>query len=156
MTKLGSYEIIRQISEGGFGRTYEARHILLEERACLKQNLNLTTADEALLRQEAKLIWNIHHHSLPSLRDYFKASDGSFVLAMSYIQGKTLEQAVQKHKAIHAEDVCWIAQRLLNALHYLHSLGVIHGDVKPANVIVQPDLHNAVANHHCQSQTCMD
>ena len=53
---LGSYELVRQISEGGFGRTYEARHILLDEKACLKQNLNLTPADTELLKKEAKLL----------------------------------------------------------------------------------------------------
>ncbi|MDP2667694.1 MAG: protein kinase, partial [Nitrosopumilaceae archaeon] len=42
------------------------------------------------------------------------------------------------------EEVCWITQRLLNALHYLHNKGVVHGDVKPPNVIIQPSEHNAI------------
>ncbi len=142
--KIGNYEVIRQIGEGGFARTYEARHILLGEKACLKQNINLTDEDEKLLRKEAKLIWNIHHHSLPALRDYFLTSDGSAVLAMSFIEGKELDKSVKKHKAIHPEDVAWISQRLLNALYYLHSNGIVHCDVKPANIIVQPADHNAV------------
>jgi serine/threonine protein kinase len=144
MTVIGNYRIVRLIGEGGFGRTYEAMHTYLEERSCLKQNINMTPEDEALLRQEAKLLWNVHHHSLPAMRDYFKAPDGSFIMAMSFVEGKTLEQAVKKHTAIHPEDVSWITQRLLNALHYLHSKGVVHGDVKPPNVIVQPAEHNAV------------
>src|SRR3972149_6180492 len=144
MNMIGNYTIIKQIGEGGFGRTYEARHVILGEKACLKQNINITPADEALLRNEAKLLWNVHHHSLPTLRDYFLAEDSSAVLAMSFIEGKTLEHSVKKHKAIDSEDVAWVTQRLLNALHYLHSMGVIHGDVKPTNVIVQPNMHNAV------------
>jgi len=141
---IGNYEVVRQIAEGGFGRTYEAKHILLEEKACLKQNLNLTTTDAELLRREAKLLWDVHHHSLPAMRDFFKGSDGSYIMAMSFIEGKGLEKIIEKHKALHPEEVCWITQRLLNALHYLHSMGIIHGDVKPPNVIVQPNLHNAV------------
>lgn len=144
MTVLGSYRIIRQIGEGGFGRTYEARHILLDEKACLKQNLHLTDADAALLRQEAKLLWQVHHHSLPALRDFFAAPDDSYVLAMTFIEGKGLDKVVAKHTAIHPEDVAWVGQRLFNALYYLHSHGIIHGDVKPSNVIVQPAEHNAV------------
>ncbi|MBI4440622.1 serine/threonine protein kinase [Candidatus Woesearchaeota archaeon] len=144
MTFIGSYEIIRQIGEGGFGRTYEAKHVLLEERACLKQNINLSGADAELLRQEAKLLWNVHHHSLPAMRDFFKAADGSYIMAMSFIDGKPLDKAIEKHNALNPETVCWISQRLLNALYYLHSSGIVHGDVKPPNVIVQPKVHNAV------------
>ncbi len=144
MVTIGNYEVIRQIGEGGFGRTYEARHILLQEKACLKQNINLTAEDEKLLRGEAKLLWHIHHHSLPAMRDYFQSPDKSYIMAMSFVEGKTLEQSVKKHKAIHAEDVCWVTQRTLNALHYLHSMGVVHGDVKPPNLIIQPKIHNAV------------
>ncbi len=144
MVTLGNYDIVRLIGEGGFGRTYEGRHRYLGEKACLKQNINITPDDEKLLRGEAKLLWDVHHHSLPAMRDYFPLPDGSAVLVMSFIEGKTLEAAVKKHKAIHAEDVAWITQRLLNALHYLHSKGIVHGDVKPANVIVQPPVHNAV------------
>ncbi|MEK6964423.1 MAG: serine/threonine-protein kinase [Nanoarchaeota archaeon] len=144
MTVIGSYEVIRQIGEGGFGRTYEARHLLLDERACLKQNIDLTKDDAELLRQEAKLLWQVHHYSLPALRDFFRAPDKSYVLAMSFIDGKPLDKSIAKHKALHPEDVSWIGQRLLNALYYLHNKGIIHGDVKPPNVIVQPPEHNAV------------
>ncbi|MBI1969874.1 serine/threonine protein kinase [Candidatus Woesearchaeota archaeon] len=144
MTRLGHYEVVRQIGEGGFARTYEARHIYLDEKACLKQNINLSPSDTELLRREAKLLWRVHHHSLPSTRDFFQAEDGSTILAMSFIEGRTLNKIIEKHKALHPEEVAWIMQRLLNALHYLHSLGIIHGDVKPPNVIVQPEVHNAV------------
>lgn len=144
MTTIGNYEVIRQIAEGGFGRTYEAKHILLDEKACLKQNINISPEDAVLLRNEAKLLWNVHHHSLPAMRDFFKMKDGSYVIAMSFVEGKSLDKIIEKHKAIHPEEVAWISQRLLNALYYLHSKGVIHGDVKPPNVIVQPKDHAAV------------
>jgi len=144
MTTLGNYRVIRQIGEGGFARTYEALHTLLEERACLKQNINLSEEDEALLRKEAKLLWNVHHHSLPAMRDYFLMPDKSAVIAMSFIDGKGLEKSIAKHKALHPEDVSWVTQRLLNALYYLHCHGIVHGDVKPPNIIVQPTIHNAV------------
>jgi serine/threonine protein kinase len=144
MTTIGNYDIVRLIGEGGFGRTYEARHRFLDEKACLKQNINVTDTDAELLRREAKLLWNVHHTSLPAMRDYFSLNDGSYALVMSFIEGKTLEHSVKKHTAIHPEDVCWMTQRILNALHYLHSMGIVHGDVKPNNIIVQPQVHNAV------------
>ena len=144
MTTIGSYKLIRQIGEGGFGRTYEARHVLLDEKACLKQNINITDEDAELLRREAKLLWNVHHFALPAMRDYFALNDGSYAMVMSFIEGKSLDQSVKKHSAIHPEDVSWITQRVLNGLYYLHHKGIIHGDVKPPNIIVQPAEHNAV------------
>lgn len=143
MVIIGNYEAIKKIGEGGFGRTYEARHIVLGTKACLKQNINISAEDEELLRSEARLLWHIHHHSLPTMKDYFQAEDGSYILAMSFIEGKPLDHTVKKHKAIHPEDVSWVTQRLLNALNYLHYHGVVHGDVKPPNIIVQPWEHNA-------------
>lgn len=142
--RIGSYDVIKQIGEGGFAKTYEARHIILGTRACIKQNISLNSEDAKMLEDEVKKMWDLSHHSLPAMRDFYKLPDGSYAMVMSYIEGKTLDQAVKKHKAIHPEDCCWIAQRLLNGLHYLHSNGVIHGDVKPPNVIVQPKVHNAV------------
>ncbi len=53
MTTIGNYEIIRQIGEGGVGRTYEARHLVLGEKACVKQNINITDEDAELLRRGA-------------------------------------------------------------------------------------------------------
>ena len=143
MTRLGSYNLVRMIGEGGFGRTYEGRHYLNPKlRACLKQGINISSADEKILITEANVLAEIHHHSLPAFRDLYKADDGSLVLAMSYIDAKDLEHSVKKHKAIHPEDVCWIAQRSLNALYYLHSHGIIHGDVKPPNIMIKAKERN--------------
>lgn len=145
MVTLGSYEIIRQIGEGGFGRTYEAHHILNPNiKACLKQNINITDDDAKLLAQEAELLAKVHHSSLPTFRDIYKCSDNSLVLAMSFIEGRSLDKIIEKHKALDPEEVCWIAQRSLNALFYLHNEGIIHGDVKPPNLIIQPKKHNAI------------
>ncbi len=141
---IGNYEVIKQIGEGGFGRTYEAKHIYLDEKACLKQNINLTKTDSEILRNEAKLMWKISHYSLPAMRDFFPGPDGSSILVMDFIEGKTLDKIIEKHIAIHPEEVCWIAQRLLNGLCYLHNNGIVHGDIKPTNVIVQGKKHNAI------------
>ena len=57
---------------------------------------------------------------------------------MDYIDGRTLEDIVDEKGPIHPEDVCWITERLLGALYYIHFNGVIHSDVKPQNVFVEP------------------
>jgi len=146
MATIGNYDVIKQIGEGGFARTYLAKHTLLGEKACLKQNIDLSDEDKELLRREAKLLWRIHHHSLPTLRDYIELDDGSCVLIMTYIKGKDLYKIVTEDyvDGIDPEHICWMTQRLLNALHYLHFYGIIHGDVKPQNILIVPKEHNAV------------
>lgn len=146
MSIIGNYKIIKQIGEGGFARTYLARHIILDEPACLKQNIGLSDDDVALLLKEAKLLWQIHHYSLPTLRDFIRCDDGSYALVMSFIKGKDLFKIVEEDypKGIDPEHACWMTQRLLNALHYLHFHGIIHGDVKPQNIMIQAEEHNAV------------
>ncbi|MFA6089436.1 MAG: serine/threonine-protein kinase [Candidatus Woesearchaeota archaeon] len=144
MVKIGNYEILKQIGEGGFAKTYLAKHVFLDEEACIKQNINVTKSDGDLLRREAKMMWNLNHHSLPSVKDFISLKDGSFAIAMSYAKGNDLEQIVKNKGPIHPEDVCWITQRLLQALHYIHAKGTIHSDIKPQNIIVQPKEHNVV------------
>src|SRR3989338_1260084 len=145
MTRIGNYEIIRLIGEGGFGKTYEGRHILNNNiKACLKQNRRISEKDSDLLMREASIMAQVHHYSLPAFRDLIRADDGSYVLIMSFIEGKTLDKIIEKHKALHPEEVSWISSRLLGALYYLHKKGIVHGDIKPSNVIVQPSEHNAV------------
>ncbi len=144
MERIGSYEIVRKIGEGGFGRTYEGRHILLPDvKACLKQNIEVSLEDKLILEKEASILAKIHHHSLPAFRDFIARPDGSYVLIMSYIEGKRLDKSVEKHQAINPEDIAWVTQRLLNATYFLHRSGIIHGDIKPSNIIVQPHEDNA-------------
>lgn len=145
-TIIGNYKVIKQIGEGGCARTYLAEHLILKEKACLKQNIDLTEEDAKLLLKEAKILWKIHHHSLPTLRDFIRLDDGSYVLVMTFIEGKDLFKIVAEDypKGIDPEHVCWMTQRQLNALHYLHFYTIVHGDVKPQNILIIPDDHNAV------------
>lgn len=139
MATVGNYKIVKQIGEGGFGRVYQAEHVLLGERACVKQNKTASRADVELLQHEGKVLWELYeYHSIPSVKDFIKVDDETAFLVTSYIDGKTLEEIVEKKGAIHPEDCCWITERLLGALHYAHYNGVVHSDVKPENVFIEP------------------
>lgn len=146
--RIGSYIVTKKIAEGGFGRVFEAYHELLDEKVCIKHNINVSDYDTKLFIQEAKSIWNLRHHALPAVRDMIQLDDGSCALVMSYIEGPTLMQLVEEHQAkgkpFDPENACWILGRVLDALRYLHYNGVVHGDVKPQNIIVQPEIHSCV------------
>lgn len=141
---VGNYRILEEIAEGGFGTTYVAKHLIADELVCVKHCHHVSPEHQAILVREAKSIWDLRHFSLPVMRDLVKLDDGSLALVMSYIPGPTIEQLVKKYGRIDPESVGWIAQRILNGLQYLHYHGVVHGDVKPQNIIVQEQNHSIV------------
>lgn len=140
---IGDYRIVRQIAEGGFGVTYEAENIELGTPVCIKHALHVGPEDEALLMAEAKSIWDLRHWGIPAIRSILRMPDKSLALVMSYVPGPTLAQLItNKYKdGLDAEHVAWIAERCLNTLQYLHLHGVVHGDMKPQNIIIQNDTH---------------
>jgi len=142
--QIGSYRLIEQIAEGGFGRTYKAEHVGLREMVCIKDCFNISPQDTQILINECKATWDLRHYAIPAMRDLIQTDDGRVLLVMSYIPGPTLEQLIKKMGVIDAEHVSWISERIMNACMYLHRNGVVHGDIKPQNVIVQPDKHMAV------------
>jgi serine/threonine protein kinase len=141
---IGSYKVLNKIAEGGFGVTYKGEHITLGTPVCIKHASKVSPQDEAIILEEARTIWDLRHFGIPSIRDIFRLHDGSMALVMSYVPGPTLAQLIDKHKRIDPESVAWITQRLLNILKYLHCYGVVHGDIKPGNIIVQEEQHSVV------------
>lgn len=143
-TIIGNYRVLSSIAEGGFGATYKGEHLLTKDPVCIKHCSMISPAHDAVLIQETKSIWDLRHYAMPVMRDLQRLDDGSLALIMSYIPGPTLEQIVEKAGKVEAESVAWIMERILNALLYLHHHGVIHGDIKPQNVIIQPETHSVV------------
>jgi len=141
---IGNYQILEKIGEGGFGATYKGKHLLLEELVCIKHGHQVSAEDEEILLNEAKAIWDIRHHGLPAMRDIMKLEDDSLALVMSYIPHPTLSQVVKKVEKLEPEHVAWITERCLNVLGYLHYHGVVHGDIKPGNIMVNPKNHSVV------------
>lgn len=137
----GVYRVIREIAEGGFGTTYVGEHILLKEPVCIKHCSNVSPLDEEILVREAKAVWNLRHFGIPTMQNLIRLEDRSLALVMSYIPGPTLTEIVKRTGPLDPEHVAWITERALNVLMYLHHHGVVHGDIKPQNIIVQPDDH---------------
>jgi serine/threonine protein kinase len=142
-----NYKITKKIAEGGFGIIYQAEHTIIGEKACLKQNKNASPEDVEILLAEAKLLWKLEdYHSIPAIKDVIRLAKDNYVFVMNYIDGETLEDIVTRkaadNKRLHPEVVSWVTERLLGALYYCHSYGVIHSDVKPSNVFVEKNKHD--------------
>lgn len=140
----GEYRVLKHIADGGFGTTYLGEEILTGLPVCIKHCSEVSPEYERFILEEAKAVWDLRHFAIPAMRGIRKLDDGSLAIIMSYIPGPTLEQVVKKVGRLEAEHVAWITERVLNALRYLHFHGVVHGDVKPGNIILQPKEHMAV------------
>lgn len=136
--RVGPYEVVRALGCGAFAHTFEARHVMLGTRACLK--VGRYRRHNGLLMNEARLLWDLHHPALPSLHDVLALPDGCLAIAMRYVDGVSLEAStpIDVHSAVR------ILRRLLHALRLIHQRGIVHNDVKPANIIVEPEGRGVV------------
>ncbi len=136
--QIGSYEIVSKLGEGSFGRTFLGKHMLLGHKVVLKQEKTADPQFMKLFEEEARMLQGILHHGFPTLLDYFNTADFGQVMALSYVEGITGD----KLKPVADEHMCWIVDRILQNLAYLHShKKIIHCDLKPENIIVNIDDH---------------
>lgn len=144
---VGGCRIDAPIAEGGFGKTYRGTHLLTGMPVCVKHCSRISPADATILIEETKAMWDLRHYALPAARNLVKLDDGSLALVMSYIEGPTFEKVIQtcaaRRARLEPEHVAWVASRVLNALSYMHRHGVVHGDLKPGNIILKPEEHAA-------------
>jgi len=133
------YRIEDQLGKGGMGAVYLAHDLTLDLRVAVKENLSITPDAEEQFLREARLLAELRHPNLPRVTDYFVLETRQY-LVMDYIAGEDLHTHIQKHPPTVDEVLNW-ADQVCSALAYLHSQSppVIHRDVKPANLKLQPD-----------------
>ena len=147
MKTVGQYRLIKKLGEGAFGVTMLAEHIPTGKKVCLKQEATGHPDAVALFKQEALVLWDLHHESIVPVKDYFEAEIGGDTyqfIAMNYIGGGNLQSFVEKHGFIDDEHICWMLQVCLKAFSYMHYHTVVHGDIKPENMMIQLKEHNIV------------
>jgi class 3 adenylate cyclase len=135
---LGAYEIMEELGRGGLGIVYRSRHVHLGRIVALKVLHPLWTSSAQFVerfREEGRVMALLEHPNILRVYDAGQV-DGTFYLATAYLEGKTLE-ALQ-HLPFPTEVTLSLARSLARALAYAHGRGVVHRDVKPANIMVGP------------------
>ncbi len=140
---VGNYNILKVIGQGGFGTTYLAEHTILKKQVVVKQSNFKGPVAQQIMLAEAGLLWDVNHWGLPTVKDVLLTPEGDLLLVMNSIAGEELFEYVKSNGPVEHETACWITQRILSALYYLHFRGIVHRDVKPANIIVNFDTHIA-------------
>ncbi len=139
------YIIRRPLGQGGFSRTYLAEDtgrfnelVTLKELTPTNQGTYALQKAEELFQREAAMLHKLQHPQIPRFWEFFRQEKRLF-LVQDYIEGKTyhslLEERISQGKTFSEAEIIKLLQQLLPVLSYLHSLGVIHRDISPDNII---------------------
>lgn len=142
--KVGSYKIDRLLGEGAFGRVYAGHHRLLSDiKVCIKQEKTQADPYKGMFKDEAELLARLRHPSCPTFLDYLEEpGDIGQLIVLSFIEGVPLDKLVETKGPIDDEHICWILDRVLSGLSYLHGRhNLVHCDLKPGNAILDIDDH---------------
>ncbi len=161
----GTYKIIRQISSGGFGITYEAEHVMLQKRVAIKEffvkdfcnrddetsHVTVGTQGKVALVsklkkkfvEEAQAIGRLDHPNIVRVSDVFE-ENGTAYYVMDYIDGSSLGDIVKRQGSIPEVTALKYIRQVAEALKYVHAHHRLHLDIKPGNIMVDKNTDKAI------------
>lgn len=140
----GKYKILNKVGQGGMSVVYLAMNEKANKQWAVKEVRKDGIKDFEVVKQglvaEIDILRKLDHPNLPSIIDVIDTED-SFIIVMDYIQGNSLNKALEEYGAQPQENVIEWAKQLCDVLGYLHSLNppIIYRDMKPANIMLKPD-----------------
>ncbi len=137
--RLDRYQVERLLGVGGFGAVYRARHVHTDVVVALKVLKRALGADQQMLERflrEARAAASVGSEHIVGVLDAGLAADGQAFLALEYLDGMDLKELASREGPLSPVRVGLIALQVLAGLDAAHARGVVHRDMKPANVFV--------------------
>ncbi|MGI9185720.1 MAG: serine/threonine-protein kinase [Solirubrobacteraceae bacterium] len=146
-SKLARYRYIRTLGAGGMGIVSLAQDTMLARPVALKR-MSAMGGDHGLLRlrREALVGASVSHPNLVSIYDVVDSEDGDVVIVMEYVEGETLRQALSRRDGLSSEEILRVLEGAAAGLDAIHDQGIVHRDVKPANLLLGSDGSVKVAD----------
>ncbi len=137
--RIGDYEIVEILGQGGMGQVYKVKNVLSERIEAMKVLLPNMEGDSDLAERflrEIKVQAAFDHPNIAKLYTALRSSN-QLLMVMEYVEGVSLEKMLAKGPLLVGEAVNYAGQ-VLDALGYAHGRGVVHRDIKPANIMITP------------------
>jgi serine/threonine protein kinase len=136
----GRYKVLEMIGGGGMANVYLAHDMILDRDVAVKM-LRLDFAnDEEFIRRfhrEAQSATSLTHPNIVSIYDVGE-EDTLYYIVMEYVEGQTLKQYIQQHSSLRVEEAIDIMLQLTSAISEAHHNNIIHRDIKPHNILIDP------------------
>lgn len=131
----GRYRLERELGRGAMGAVWLATDEVLGRSVALKQLIALDGVSDAAVEREAQLAARLVHPNVVAVFDLVRDDDKPW-LVMEYVEGKTLAHMVRDDGPLPVEDAARLIGQIASALRSAHAAGIVHRDVKPANIVV--------------------
>jgi serine/threonine protein kinase/Tfp pilus assembly protein PilF len=132
------YEILQKLGKGGMGEVYRVKDVKLDEEMALKVLKPDIVAHEGTIerfKNELKLARRIAHRNVCKMYDLHEDEEIPFI-TMEYVKGENLKNLIKRKESLSEKETITLAKQVCEGLVEAHSLGVIHRDLKPQNIMV--------------------
>jgi len=137
-----NYLLEQELGRGGFGVVFKARHIDIERVVAIKVLLATYAAKDPRakdrFKREAMIAASLDYPNSLRIFDYGETDEGVFYIVMEYVQGKDLGKVLQTEGRIAIPRAIHIVRQVLHAMMEAHARGIVHRDIKPDNVMLNP------------------
>src|SRR5579862_7356703 len=136
--RIGNYEIIGKIGDGGLGTVYKARQISMSRDVALKVLHKKWLSDEEFKKRfllEARLAGRLSHQNLIQVYDVGR-DRGIYYFSMEFVDGETVEDMIEREGPLAQEHSLDITTQIFRAITYIRRFDIVHRDIKPGNMMI--------------------